>query len=56
MKRKTVYLNGSAVGSAEAWHEVAARLSALLRIHLSAREAQDRGSEGPDAFFITIQK
>jgi hypothetical protein len=55
MKRKTVYLNGSAVGSAQTWHEVAAVLSALLRIHLSARDAQDRGSEGPDGFFVTIQ-
>jgi hypothetical protein len=39
MKRKTVYLNGSAAGSAETWHEVAALLSARQRIQLSAREA-----------------
>jgi hypothetical protein len=55
MKRKSVYLNGTAVGSAETWHEVAALLSAQLRIHLSARDAQNHGSEGPDGFFVTLQ-
>jgi hypothetical protein len=54
MKRKTVYLNDTAVGSAQTWHEVAALLFDLRRIYLSAREAQNRGSEGPDGFFVTI--
>ena len=55
MKRKTVYFNGAAVGSAQTWHEVAALLTDLLRIHFSARDAQDRGSEGPNGFFVAIQ-
>jgi hypothetical protein len=54
MKRKTVYLNGTAVGSAQTWHEVAALLY-TLRIDLSAGEAQNRGSEGPDGFFVVIR-
>jgi hypothetical protein len=53
MKHKTVYLNGVAVGSAQTWHEVAALLY-TLRLYLSAREAQNRGSEGPDGFFVTV--
>jgi hypothetical protein len=53
MKLKTVYLNGAAVGSARTWYEVAALLSDLLGIHMSARDAQTRGSEGPDGFFVT---
>lgn len=53
MKRKTVYLNGAAVGSAQTWHEVAALLH-TLRIYLSAREVQHLGSEGPDGFTVTF--
>jgi hypothetical protein len=52
MKLKTVYLNGDAVGSARTWYEVAALLTELLRFHLSARDAQTRGSEGPEGFFV----
>src|SRR5258708_14343865 len=54
MKLKTVYLNGDAVGSARTWYEVAALLTELLRIHVSAREAQIHGSEGPDGFFVAL--
>ena len=54
MKLKTVYLNGAAVGSARTWHEVAALLTDLLRIHVSARDAQTHGSEGPDGFFVSF--
>jgi hypothetical protein len=54
MKLKTVYLNGDVVGSAHTWYEVAALLTELLRFHVSARDAQTRGSEGPDGFFVTF--
>ena len=47
MRPKTLYLNGVAVGSAATWHEVAAFLTKLLRRVVTAREAQDKGSEGP---------
>jgi hypothetical protein len=55
MNRKTVYLNGAAVGSAETWHEVAALLYPLS-IYLPVREAQNLGNEGPDGFFLTIHR
>jgi hypothetical protein len=54
MKLKTVYLNGAAVGSGRTWYEVAALLTELLRFHVSARDAQTRGSEGPDGFFVAF--
>jgi hypothetical protein len=54
MKLKTVYLNGAAMGSARTWYEVATLLTELLRFHLSARDAQTRGGEGPDGFFVTF--
>jgi hypothetical protein len=55
MKRKPVYLNGVLVGSARTWHEVAAVLSTALDRQVSFREAQSRGSEGPDGFYIVIR-
>jgi hypothetical protein len=45
---------GGAVGSAHTWYEVAALLTELLRFHVSARDAQTRGSEGPDGFFLAL--
>jgi hypothetical protein len=56
MKRKNVYLNGVLVGSARTWHEVAILLARLLRRPVSAREAQDNASEGPDGFYATLQR
>jgi hypothetical protein len=55
-KTKTVYLNDVPIGSASTWHEVAALLTKLLRRGLSARDAQDNGSEGPDGFYITMER
>jgi hypothetical protein len=54
VKRKTLYLNDVPVGSAGTWHEVAALLSKLLRRSVTARDAQDHGSEGPDGFYVTM--
>jgi len=54
MKRKTVYLNGTPIGSASTWYEVALLLSRLLRRNVTFREAVDHGSEGPDGFYIVI--
>jgi hypothetical protein len=54
MKLKTAYLKGDAVGSACTWYEVAALLTDRLHFHVSARDAQTRGSEGPDGFFVAL--
>jgi hypothetical protein len=54
MKRKTVYLNGTPVGTASTWYEVAALLARRLRRTIDAREAQDSGSEGPDGFYVNM--
>jgi hypothetical protein len=54
VRRKTLYLNDVPVGSAGTWHEVAALLSKLLRRSITARDAQDHGSEGPDGFYVTM--
>jgi hypothetical protein len=54
MKRKTVYLNGTPIGTASTWHEVAALLARRLRRSIDSREAQDSGSEGPDGFYVTM--
>ena len=54
MKRKTVYLNGTAVGSADTWHEAAALIAKVLGHHVSLREIFKPGSEGPDGFYIRM--
>lgn len=57
MKEKAVYLKGALVGSASTWHDVAKVLSGIFGRAVSAREAQNFGSEGPEAFYIeeTVQ-
>ena len=55
MKTKRVYLNGKEIGSAGTWHEAAALVTKFLQRTVSAREALDRGSEGPDGFHIEIR-
>ncbi len=55
MHRKTLYLNDKPVGAAATWHEDAAILSKLLRRTLSARDAQNSGSEGPDGFYVSMR-
>ncbi|HXZ00189.1 MAG TPA: hypothetical protein VEI03_09325 [Stellaceae bacterium] len=52
MKEKAVYLKGALVGSACTWHDVARVLSGIFGRAVSAREAQNFGSEGPEAFYI----
>ena len=54
MKRKTVYLNDAPIGSASTWHEVAAMLTSLLRRTITLRDVLDRGSEGPDRFYVRM--
>ena len=56
MKRKTLYLNGVPIGSASTWHEVAALLTKLFRRAVTARDAQNDGNEGPDGFYVTMQR
>jgi hypothetical protein len=56
MRRKTLYLNDVAVGSASTWHEVAELLTKLFRRVITSREAQRHGSEGPDGFYVTMPR
>jgi hypothetical protein len=54
MIQKAVHLNGAQVGAARTWHEVAALLTRLLGHTVTAREAQNFGSEGPKDFYVAI--
>jgi hypothetical protein len=53
---KMVHLEETPIGSARTWHEVAQLLSAALKRSITAREAQDNGSEGRDGFYITMRR
>jgi hypothetical protein len=55
MQGKTLYLNHTPVGSARTWHEVAAVLAVILRRSITAREAQNHGSEGPVGFYVEME-
>jgi hypothetical protein len=54
MKRKTLYLNGEPVASAHTWHEVAKILTSFLGRAMSVQEVQERGSEGPEGFYVSF--
>jgi hypothetical protein len=56
MRRKTIYFNDVAIGSASTWHEVAEILTKLLRRVVTSREAQRNGNEGPDGFYVTMPR
>jgi len=53
---KTVHLDETPIGSARTWHEVAQLLSAAMKRSITAREAQDNGSEGRDGFYISMRR
>jgi len=55
MRRKTVYLNDTPIGSASTWHEVALLISRLLRRKVSLRDVFNHGNEGPDGFYVTMR-
>jgi hypothetical protein len=50
MKRKTVYLNGTPLGAAQTWHQVSTLLG-----YMSVWDAQNRGNEGPDGFYVILE-
>jgi hypothetical protein len=54
VEQKTLYLNDVAVGSASTWHEVAEILSKRLGRQITAREAQNSGSESRTGFYVTL--
>ena len=54
MKRKAVYLNGTRIGSASTWHEVAEIVGDFLGRYFDMREIAGYGSEGPDGFYIRL--
>ena len=56
MKRKMLYLNDVAIGSASTWHEAAEILTKLFRRVVTSREAQRLGSEAPDSFYVTMPR
>ena len=55
VRRKPVYVGQTSIGCAATWHEVASLLSKLLQRLITAREAQNQGSEGPDGFYIEFR-
>jgi len=55
MKRKTVYLNDTPIGSARTWHEVAEVVGKFLGRYVAMREIIRYGSEGPDGFYIQMR-
>jgi hypothetical protein len=50
MKRKTVYLNGTPLGTAQTWHEVSALIG-----HMTVRHIRNHGNEGPDGFYVILE-
>jgi hypothetical protein len=56
MKRRVVYLNGTPVGSAETWHDVAVLIGRLLGRNVTLREILQHGSEGPDGFYVAMER
>ena len=55
-KSKTIFLNDAPIGSATTWLEVARLLTKTLRRGVSVREALDHGSEGPEGFYINMER
>ena len=55
MKQKTVYLNGTPIGSARTWQEVAELVTGVLHRDITMRDVVRRGSEGPDGFYVQMQ-
>ena len=53
-KAKPVYLNGTPIGEAVTWHDVAALISTVIGRTISSRDAQHQGSEGPDGFYVSM--
>lgn len=56
MQQKTVYLNDVAIGSARTWHEVAELVAKRLGRTITAREAQNSGSESRTGFHLTLDE
>jgi hypothetical protein len=56
VQQKTVYLNDVAIGSASTWHEVAELVSKRLGRTITAREAQNNGSEGRTGFYLALDE
>jgi hypothetical protein len=56
VRRKPVYLDGVAIGSACTWYDVAAILTGALGRMVAVRSAQDQTSEGPDGFYATAPR
>jgi hypothetical protein len=56
LKAKVVYLNDKPIGTAATWHEVARLLSDRLGHFMTARDAQNCGSEGPNSFHIAMTR
>jgi hypothetical protein len=56
VQQKTVYLNDVAIGSASTWHEVAELATKRLGRTVTAREAQNSGSESRTGFHLVLDE
>ena len=54
MRLKALYLNNEFIGSVATWSEAAQMLSVVLHREVRDSEAMNRGSEGPDGFYVRI--
>jgi len=55
VRRKAVYLNDVAVGSAATWQDVAALVNGAVGVSLAVKDIQNCGNEGPAGFYVTLQ-
>jgi hypothetical protein len=56
VRLKSLYLNNELIGSVLTWSGAAQMLSVVLRQEINAAEAMKRGSEGPDGFYVRLQR
>ena len=53
-KHKAVFLNGTRIGAAHTWHDVAELVSESLDRRISAKAIVPYGSEGPRGFYVRM--
>jgi len=54
IRLKSLYLNNELIGSVPTWSEAANLLSVVPGREVSDSEAMNRGSEGPDGFYVAL--
>jgi len=56
VRLKSLYLNNEFIGSVATWDDAAQMLSVVLQRQVSASDAMERGSEGPDGFYVSLAR